>query len=458
MNDDITSEILTDVENIVYIYHIVKEAGSTAMEKIRKEKLDNKLTVIVPYERGMNRVSSEGEQTTEYRINYDHNRMTIIGGAALSIYDYKFEIIKKKRKMLELHEYIKKKTADIDINWWPDIPNTNKIIVSKSKGIIKLVDYFVEELEKNLNKHHDELLTRISPHIAELEISDTITFKVNSFHTWQAGVFNITVYFLINNMSLKICDINVHDGGSAQKFNSDGYQIRDLRPMSDDPTYCSPYDAEQYSVIKVKVNNIDVMIPNIISFVKQQLFAFSNLMRNNNSKALVNYRRVEFIYRILLNIYLNEGINSPIYRNLSYLFGTAIRHHLMILLNQIERMISIYIEKNITNIFVDCHSGEIIDETLIELFDKANQILERERGELILLLETKLRFLQRKQKDNKYKKINKNTELITRTVNLIQKLEYELGVYEFLDYINNNQAFVEYSTLIEDIDILYRLD
>jgi hypothetical protein len=61
----------------------------------------------------------------------------------------------------ELNNYIKKKTSDIDMVWWPR-PSTDKhLISSKSEAIIQLASVFREKLQEGFNTSTKVLESKI---------------------------------------------------------------------------------------------------------------------------------------------------------------------------------------------------------------------------------------------------------------------------------------------------------
>lgn len=343
-NERLASEILSDATFIANIYTIIKDAGIIAAYQLENTPQRNKSCVLMPNEPGVNR-STPCANTTKFSIQYDANSLTIVGGAALNLYDYKLKDLKTRRALRELQEYIKKKTSDIDINWWPKPLYNNKsdmIPISTSPAIIELVDNFVRELQASFDRHRDYLLRAILPHIKGGNAKDTLQIYVNKRHTRMAGVFNISIIFVIKDRSLKICDINVHDGGSGQLYDREGSIIADLRPMTEDPTYCEPLPGKARSVMYLRIQDTDVAVPNLVSLVDQQLFAFDNLVRNPKEaatqKALVAARRMEFIKQTLLSFQLHDPNNRANYKELFEVFGTNNKEIVPHMIQQIDHL------------------------------------------------------------------------------------------------------------------------
>ena len=115
-NETLSSEILSHVEIIGDVYGIVKKAAIAASEKTglapKSKEKPKKTCIIMPNEVGIMRDAKVCLETTKFPITYDPNHLTIVGGAALNIYDYKLADLKKRRSLGELKEYIKKKLKD----------------------------------------------------------------------------------------------------------------------------------------------------------------------------------------------------------------------------------------------------------------------------------------------------------------------------------------------------------
>jgi hypothetical protein len=366
-DEKISSNILSNVDIIAYIYGIVQYAGLKATQSKEVQTSKNNVCVIKPNIPGQNRVTTDCIKTTSYEIDYDSNDIMIVGGAALNIYDYKLKEFKTRRKLGTLEDYIKKKTSDIDIVWWPRPDTDKEIITSKSEAIVTLVNIFKDELIQEFSKNRENLERKIRPFITNASNSDKLRIDISSFHTWKAGVFNISIIFQIKNIVLKICDIVVHDSGSSQRFDVDGKEITDLRFMIDDPVYCAPDPIYSNGIIQLNVNGTNIAVPNIWSFVEQQMFAFDNLVRTMQIKSFINYKRVEFIKKLLLSFKLNNISNKQNYKNLIEVLKTDNLEYITLLINEINTRVyeSIYKENSYINNLcstVNVSSDSIINE------------------------------------------------------------------------------------------------
>jgi hypothetical protein len=372
-NDSLSSRILSDARLIAEIYNIVKNAGTNTVKNELVVSSNHNVNIIKPGIYGVNRASTNCRSpianniannkacrhSSEYSIEYNPSDIIIVGGAALNIYDYLLRDLKERRGIKTLENYLKKKTSDIDIIWWPR-PSTNKeIIVSSSKAIENLVYIFKEELVKNFAAKKDELHIKLKPYIKDI----TLDINVKSFHTWKAGVWSINIEFIVGKKILKICDISVHDSGSSQLYNLEGYTINDLRFMTEDPIYCDPRQGLNNSISYLIINDIYVAVPVIQSFIQQQMFAFDNLLRNNQEKAFIHYKRVEFIKNILQNIIITN-LNNRNYTELIEIFKTNNLEFIKSTINYINNIEKNSINKNRRKILEFC--SHITDDVFIK--------------------------------------------------------------------------------------------
>ena len=374
-NELISSRILSDVEIIADIYNIVKTAGLNATKKESVINSQNDTCVILANQLGVNRLSTECYRSGTYPVKYDSNDITIVGGAALNIYDYKLKDFKERRGVTALEDYIKKKTSDIDIVWWPR-PSTNQVIItSKSEAIIQLVEAFKIELLTDFDENKKSLEAKIKPYIPGVSDSDILTILVNASHVRPAGVFNINISFHIKNTILKICDIIVHDSGASQRYDSYGNEITYVSFMKADPIYGSPNPGNDDSIRYLNVNGIDIAVPNIKAFIKQQMLAFDNFIRVEEPKGLINYKRVEFIKKLLSSFKLNNNNNKQAYTDLLEVFTTNSKTYLLLIINAIDSRVNESIIKLYENISKVCSTlNTSTDKIVSELCTKAKDI------------------------------------------------------------------------------------
>lgn len=371
-NEIISSKILSDVEIIADIYSIVKAAGLAATNDKEVKSLQKEVCTIKPDIMDVIRFSKCKPSTNSYSIEYDANDIMIVGGAALNVYDYKLREFKERRRLGALETYIKKKTSDIDIVWWPRKASNTDIIISTSTAIIELVRVFKEKLQEKLNEASKELELKIKRYITNASNADKLKIDVSSIETRVVGVFNITIIFQIKEKILKICDIVIHDSGASQRYDPDGNQINYVTYMNFDPLYCNPMPGLPNSIKYLTVNGIDIAVPNIESFVKQQMLAFDNLIRLNEVKGFNNYKRVEFIKQ-LLSSFVNLENSSDFLE----VFGTDSQEILSYYIYIINKRVNESINKLDTQIIGICKTTNTSTDKIVEeLCTKARQLLK----------------------------------------------------------------------------------
>jgi hypothetical protein len=367
--DSLSSKILTNIQFIGDIYNIVNIAAAKAIDLSSfknniKPGISGNVNIVRAGIPNLNRYSADCRQpqnknfrnnssikncikTNKYFIDYDENDIMIVGGAALNIYDYLLKEYKHRRGIAAMEDYIKKKTSDIDIVWWPKyvaaVNNSktsvdNEIVVSTSPAIKSLVTNFkntlTTELENAENKR--KLLAQIIPFLEnKVANTDRLNFNVryNEYDRLLniiiAGVHKVEVDFIVDDQILKIIDISIHDSGASQEFDLNGNKINTLLPMNNDPVYCTP-DTTQINSIKtfpLAFNNgssITVRVPSIYSLVEQQMFAFDNLIRKSLPKGFINYKRVQYIKLLLENWQKSNDpygyiVGIPIPQQLNYI-------------------------------------------------------------------------------------------------------------------------------------------
>jgi hypothetical protein len=372
--EGLSSMILTNAGLIADIYNIVKESGSNAVSNDLVLSSKNNVNIIKPGIPGVNRSttncrasipnsaianSKACRRSNAYSIIYNSADIMIVGGAALNIYDYLLSEFKERREIETLENYLKKKTSDIDIVWWPRPSTDKEIIVSSSKAIENVVYIFKEELVKNFAAKKEELQNKLKPYIKDA----TLEINVTIFQVWRAGVWSVNIEFIVGENVLKICDISVHDSGSSQLYNSEGQIITDMRFMTNDPIYCDPRQGSLNSISYLVVNDIYVAVPGILSFIKQQMLAFDNLLRRNQEKAFINYKRVQFIKKLLQNIIITNS-NKRNYKELIEVFKTDNLEHIQSIIININKREKESINKLRAKILELC--GRNTDDTFIK--------------------------------------------------------------------------------------------
>jgi hypothetical protein len=464
-NELLTSEILSNAEIIAAIYQIVKDAGITATKHVINDRQHHKLDILIPHVPGSNRMTTHPAYTTKYTMLYDPQHLTVVGGAALNLYDYKLKDVHTGRQFYQQSDYNKKKTADIDINWWPMVSTDSVIPISTSHAIAYLVKHFVHELEVAFQRNTDYLLDAILPYLNGVSMDDTLQIIVDYKHTRPAGVYNITIAFAIKGKILKICDINVHDGGSGQRYDREGREITDLRPMTEDPTYCIPIPHHPQSITILTIGEYTVAVPNLISVVDQQLFAFSNLVRAKQQRAFVSYKRAVCIKRALMRFQLQD-IQGPNYQQLMDIFGTRDRMTLLHAMETIEEMIAQCIEKQVEPIRALCverKQENCPDDMVEDLYRYVQRIEKRKNQELEQLKRQILEPLEKIHQQAYTERWKKETiirfkqEFLFRVMKKIERIKEEITNETNIDTLrtySNTRAFselIQLNNMMKDI-------
>lgn len=363
----LSSTILSDVGIIADIYDIIKSAGlvaSTERDVISAKKDVRVVPAGIP---GQNRRTVEAKQVMDrYEVVFDANDITIVGGAALNIYDYKLRALKERREIGPLEDYIKKKTSDIDIVWWPRTNTKNPIIISRSEAIINLVMAFKGQLIEKFEAKKKELEVKIRPYITNATNADLLEISFEMIPVYPAGVFNINVMFQMKGKMLKICDIIIHDTGSSQRYDMEGKEVTEVVFMENDPLYSFPNPGKYNSLSYLNVNGIDIAVPNIKSLIKQQLFAFENLVRAKQAKSFINYKRIEFIKKLLMSFRLSDPKNKRNLGDLVEVFGTDQREYPEMVASDSDRRLDESILKLNTQIVELCDGVNTSRDVFIE--------------------------------------------------------------------------------------------
>jgi hypothetical protein len=443
--EELSSKILSNVDIIADIYKIVKDAGIKATANPEVQATKNNTTIIKANVRDLNRSSanckypkpnmSQCRTSKEYSITYDANDMMIVGGSALNVYDYLLKELKERREMKALEEYIKKRTSDIDIVWWPRMVTNSagniietEIVTSTSPAINIVVQVFIREVIAGLEEQKVSIQTKLKRIIPNATNADNLVIDVGgdfyepgkAYHNYKSGTHTVVIKFKIKGREFKICEILVHDSGASQQFDESGLPITDLRYMTTDPVYCSPVQSSPNPISYQVVNEINIAVPNILSFVKQQMLAFSNLITNNkdregrwNFKAFINYKRVEFIKKILQNIKVDDERNK---KDLLEVFKTSNTNYPGLIVTNINTIETRSIDRLYIKILELCSNyNSSSDPIVTELCERAG------RRELELWADKKEKELEQLKDKIRFKRQAKNG-----TTSSIRQAYYDL--------------------------------
>jgi hypothetical protein len=316
--NSISSKIVANIDFVSKLYKIIKEAGGDA---IKEKRLTDMEDVVKINTKGITRFSPS-RKTKDYKVEFNQNDMTIVGGEALNIYDYKLSEYKSNKGLNALEKYIKKSTSDIDIVWWPRVSTKNngpitEIVTSRSEAIVHLATNFRKLLQAKLDENKELIVGSIKPYINRYTNSDIVNIDVAYNPYYALGTISLPVNITVKGSILKLCDISIHDSGASQLYDMDGNKLDTLKYMTDDPVYLTPIPGTANSILYLDVKGVDIAVPNIASFFNQQLFAFNNFVRAKNPKCLINYKRIEF-----LRLILNKAENNSNYTKLKEVFST----------------------------------------------------------------------------------------------------------------------------------------
>lgn len=370
------ASIVSDQRVIEFIYRAIKNAGRNAFDM----EMGNKLPYYVVPVGSMTRMPNPRQVLTTYDrspLTYISKDITIIGGAALNIYDSKLTGFKQRRvdEFKSLRNELDRETTDIDIVWWPRESNKNSgnIYTAESPAIFSFINSFIQSLYGTL---HD-LPKGLIPGLNNIEIEPRFMPMI--------GVHFIEIIFIINNKSYKIADLAIHDNGGSQQYNSSGNEIKRIVSMYDDPIYCSSLERNKFSTISFR--DTKPYVPNILRYVTQQLFAYGNFRRKGDiNKMNIIQKRIEYLIKILRS-YLRSHTNQN-KRNVNELFGVDTPYEKLV-----EDIVSLAEEKGITlkeknkikssnlNTLNHVEEKEVISENNIKkMAEKSTKILEQQEN------------------------------------------------------------------------------
>ena len=352
---EMAANLLSHVENIIYLTGLINSAASTAQNNIMhlKDKSLKNTTHLLEANKA-NTLRNKAPMVSDmYRITYNPPDLTLIGGAVLTIYDHLLPAFKERHDIKSLQSYMKRRTTDIDMVWWPTIRLNDKtefitsktpaeqkkiqksytskedtyLVIYTSPAIIEVVNVFAEALN---NVFQDALPMIQSRVISALSINEsqvnTFEIEVSKKSFELAGTHTILVSFILNGIKMEeICQISLHDGGSSQLYRRDGEKNTSIETMHNDPVYCTVGNSYLIHLkdMHIKVLNVQtIQIPSILAFVEQQMFAFGNnmisasgtrlhvaLQQDKYAKAFVHFKRV-FYLKLLLSDFNTANKNN----------------------------------------------------------------------------------------------------------------------------------------------------
>ena len=136
------------------------------------------------------------------------------------------------------------------------------------------------------------------------------------------------------------------------------------------------------SINYLDINGIDIAVPAIVSFVNQQMLAFDNLIRMGNNKGLINYKRVEFIKKLLENFDMDDASNKINYKDVFHTEDNEMRlQPITELIHRVEDSL----KKNNMKILEICSTLNVKNDKIVEALC-LDAKLEPQRAELEALM------------------------------------------------------------------------
>ena len=321
MNDpkEWVAELVSHPTIIAYIYEMVHLAGIKAVYDLEVHPVPYSSApyLTLPVDQPGIIRTTHVPTASNRPIEYHPDDLCVYGGAALTLYDDALRGLKRKHGVKSLEHYLRKRTTDIDMVWWPRTNQANVVVVSQSPAIIKLVEKFTYELQSVCEQQQPTLLSLFQDTLQATHTVRTLSnLVVTREHVVPAGVHKVKFTCTLDGTPMELCEISVHDTGSSQLFDEAHQRINGLQPMIDDPAYChSRADGTNQSRVILSVRDIDIPVPNLKLYVKQQLFAFTNLIHidGGDQKALTSFRRAVLL-KNLLDSFTQQSVNK---RNIS---------------------------------------------------------------------------------------------------------------------------------------------
>lgn len=410
----LSSNLISDSYFIATIYSFVKEAGKRASES--RNTIDNSSNVCYVSVGATKRTGCTEIVDKRISMIYNPNDLFIIGGAALNIYD---KLLNRKAnsttRITTVDDFLKRKTEDIDLKWWPRITLPFKGIVLTAFS--KALTIFATEFEKNLNEvfieNKDDISTNIHLKYPDLEL-DTFEILVERLPYNKYGNETIKINFNIGSYTFKICEITLYDGTNSQLSHN-------IQPMTSDIYYSNPISGynklirgaigwksvinssiiKNYINGKLSISNIKntntirksvvIALPQLQQFIQQQLYTIRNLLQSMNRKSFVNYKRLIYIKELLKTFNLNTSItNTKLFTNI---VSDKIKNN-NTLLRFINKELNDIISENKEGIISLCKYIKEDDIILTELCNKAMNISTKSGGRFNNKTHKRLKFSQ----------------------------------------------------------------
>lgn len=370
--DLLSSKILSNKDILIDLYSVVKKAAveATSDPAVIAEK--NNVCLLPLETKNVTRVSQRCVDSRDAEVIYFADALTVIGGAALNLYEFELQEFKTRKGIPELKDFLKKSTSDLDMVWWPQFrvnkPElTNMCATSQSLAIEVLARTLTAKLQEKFHQEKDNK-TQMMTQIGTILGDENVYVSTSVRPVYPAGVWTVNCSFMANGISYKILDIAIHDTASGQKLDKYGDAITKLEPMENDPVYSTVIPNTHKSITQLNFEGKKVSVCNISEFIRQQLFAFSLLIRepsNRSLKALINYKRVVYIIELLNNIQSSNARNLNILQRVFKIPNYETRSKII---SKIIESINTVIQYNNDYIINLCRTIEDRDNIINELY------------------------------------------------------------------------------------------
>ena len=412
-NNALQTSIVSDQRIIQFIYRAIHDAGRNAFDM----EVGHNLPYYFAPVGSITRTPQQRPLLTTYNkppIAYISKDITVVGGAALNIYDSKLTGFKDRRKdeFKSLKEELNRETADIDMVWWPRETNKKSgyIYTVDSPAVQSFIQIFIQVLYGTLNR----LPRGLIPGLNNIEINQRVIPNI--------GVQFIEITFFINDISFKIADLAIHDNGGSQQYDSSGQKINQLVSMYDDPIYCSSLQREEFST--TSFYNTRPSVPNLIWYVKQQLFAYGNFRKRGDlQKMNIIQKRIEYLIKILKS-YLRSHTDEN-KRNLTELFGDDKNYNKIV-----EHIVKLANEKGMD-------LEEISENNILKMAEYSRKTLENANANQVKKYTNMMSDIRKMQQNNSNILVKNFVDLSDYFLQLIKEIDKLLQVPKTNNMTNN---------------------
>lgn len=233
------------------------------------------------------------------KLSYHEEDITIYGGAALQLYDYRFALL-KPIGFGTAKNAIGKATTDIDMVWWPRSSMDTRVATARSSGIKTMC----EEFKTMLYIRSTYLKRVIQP---KLGFSPDIT--IGMFDSLAYGAYTITITFAWGKNTHRVCEISIHDSASSQLSPTLQYMTHDVVHMSNSDTYPD----HKVDTLVYGPQQRHISVPNYSQFIQQQFFALNRILfdpsgalvanLDRRTKGIIIWRRMQYLKELLKATY-----------------------------------------------------------------------------------------------------------------------------------------------------------